>query len=545
MKSILVILSVFTMLSLNLESAVLKGNITGYDGNPITISHVAQTINYRQLEIAKTNSEGYFEIPLTKQGPIEFTFSGVNHYPLIVNFEVLDSTKDIEINVQLQHYIYEKNIGKVEIIGGFNDYDFAAAVAMENIGNGNFHFKLSNHDSDTLKYQLLGLVNQPEVRSVNGTQSDFHTIDGSGDYYSVIVSPNRNFDITLETSKLKYADSKPKVSFVEDSYNKQYALYSKLRELENNIRYHFSMAIQTKAMEKAAEPLLNLQKEFLDLIEKQESIRYKNKAIIEYMSYLQILSYFHELPKVDLAPVLGMIKQTPPESEDIEEFGSYLFGIAKHQGIDAHKYNYILDIIAKNPDKSFAAEMLYSMISETIHKDNEIGLQLYDRIVKEFPDEYATKRARQSFDPNRAIQVGKKVPDFKFKSLDNPEIEISPEYLKGKYVLIDLWATWCGPCIMEMDNLHETYQAYKDKGFEILSISIDPMASRVVGFRNGKWKMPWLNAWSDGQFQSVAATTFEVIGIPRFVLIDPEGIIIAVDSIRGEGLKAKLAELLN
>jgi alkyl hydroperoxide reductase subunit AhpC len=58
---------------------------------------------------------------------------------------------------------------------------------------------------------------------------------------------------------------------------------------------------------------------------------------------------------------------------------------------------------------------------------------------------------------------------------------------------------------MEMENLHETYEAYKGKGFEILSISVDPMASRVVGFRNGKWKMPWLNVWSEGQFQSEAA----------------------------------------
>jgi thiol-disulfide isomerase/thioredoxin len=263
------------------------------------------------------------------------------------------------------------------------------------------------------------------------------------------------------------------------------------------------------------------------------------------MRYLTYLGYFSERPKVTLTPVLEMINRTPPESGKVKEFGYDLIGIAKHQGIAPHEHEYILAVIEKNPDKAFAAEMLNSLIGSIIRTDEKTGLKLYDRIVKEFPDEEATKRARQEYDPNRAMQVGRKIPDFKFKSIDNPDQIISPETLKGKYVLIDLWATWCGPCIMEMENLHETYEAYKGKGFEILSISVDPMASRVVGFRNGKWKMPWLNVWSEGQFQSEAAKLFEVTGIPRFVLINPDGEIIAVDTIRGEGLKAKLAELLN
>lgn len=545
MKTILVAIFVLFMFVANLHSTVLKGKITGHDGKAIAMSHVFRSWNFRQLDIVQADKNGMFEIPLKEQGEVEYTFCGLNHLPHIVRFEVLDSTKPIEINVQLQHYVYEKDVTELSIIGGFNDYDFGNAEAMTNIGDGKFTYKLNNFTSDTLKYQVLGMVNRPEQRSINGTQADFYILDGGGDYYSVLVSPSRNFEITYETSKLSHIESKAKVTFIDEIYNKKYALTSKLNELEQSSRMHFSKALQTQSTDIVPEPFLALSTQYLDLIAAQDKIESKDKAIMAYMSYLTILSYFDERPKVSLAPALDLIKRTPPESEKVKEFGYDLVGIAKHQDMAPHEYKYIMDVIEKNPDKAFAAELLSTVIGYTIHRDEEAGIKLYNRIIAEFPDEEATSRARLSYDPNRAIQVGRKVPNFEFKSLDNPDQIISPETLKGKYVLIDLWATWCGPCIMEMKNLHETYQAYKDKGFEILSISVDPTASPVVGFRKGKWKMPWLNVWSEGQFQSEAAKMFEVIGIPRFVLINPDSEIIAVDTIRGEGLRAKLAELLN
>ncbi|PKL84499.1 MAG: hypothetical protein CVV22_12825 [Ignavibacteriae bacterium HGW-Ignavibacteriae-1] len=546
MKTILVAIFALFMFVANLHSTVLKGKITGHDGKAISMSHVFRSWNFQQFDIVKADKNGAFEIPLTEHGTVEFTFCGLNHLPKIVSFEVLDSTKPIEINVQLQYYVYDKDVTELSIIGGFNDYDFEKAVAMTNIGDGKFTYKLDNFSSDTLKYQVLGMVNRPEARSINGTHADYYALDGGGDYYSVLVSPSRNFEITFDTSKLKYVESVAKVTFVDEIYSKQYALSAKLNALEQSSRMHFSKAIQTQSMDKVPEPFLALSKEYLDLIAAQDMIESKDKATIAYMRYLSHLSYYEELPKVTLTPVLDMIKRTPAESDKIQNFGYELFGIAKHQGIAAHEYDYLLAIIEKNPNREFAAELLNTLIGHTIRTtDEETGLKLYKRIIEEFPNVEATKRARQEYDPNRAMQVGRKIPDFKFKSLDNPDQIISPETLKGKYVLIDLWATWCGPCIMEMENLHETYQAFKDKGFEILSISVDPIASRVVGFRNGKWKMPWLNVWSEGQFESEAAKIFEVTGIPRFVLINPDSEIIAVDTIRGEGLKAKLAELLN
>jgi len=545
MKHVFVVFFVFSLFSLNLNSAVLKGRITGYDGKPIPKSHVVHTLNYSQLDIVQAKSNGQYEIPITQQGSIEFTFSGINHLPLIVSFDVLDSTKDIELDVQLGAYSYEKDVQGLKIIGGFNNYDFAKAVDMENLGNGKYKYVLKNFNSDTLKYQVLGIVNIPEQRSVQGTHADFYSLDYGGDYYSVLVSKNRNFEIIYDTALLKYVDSKPIVNFKDEVYSGQYELNAKLEEFQNIYRRSFGMAVQSQQLDTTPEELYNLRKEYIALIQAQNHPILKEKVTIEYMSYLTIASYFRDKQEYNLKPVLELIANTPPNSDKVKKFSWYLSGMAKHQNINIWEYDYVLKVIETNPDKELSSELLHTLIQNSYYFDKDIAMKFYDRIIKEFPEQEATQRARQSYDPDRAMQVGRMVPDFTFISLDNPDNKITPASLKGKYVLIDMWATWCGPCIMEMDNLHETYQEFKDKGFEILSISIDPTVEMVNNFRKGKWKMPWLNAWSDGQFQSTAAQTFEVTGIPRFVLLDPTGEILAVDTIRGEGLKAMLAELLN
>ena len=113
---------------------------------------------------------------------------------------------------------------------------------------------------------------------------------------------------------------------------------------------------------------------------------------------------------------------------------------------------------------------------------------------------------------------------------------------RGKYVLVDFWASWCRPCRAENPNVVRVYNQYKDKGFEILGVSLDKSKDAWLKAIEQD-KLTWKHV-SDLKFwQSEAAQLYGVSSIPYTILLDPEGTIIA-QNLRGASLERKLAELL-
>lgn len=137
--------------------------------------------------------------------------------------------------------------------------------------------------------------------------------------------------------------------------------------------------------------------------------------------------------------------------------------------------------------------------------------------------------------------IGEPMIDFTQPDVNGKPVRLSD--FKGKYVLLDFWASWCGPCRAENPNVLKAYNTYKDKNFTVVGVSLDESGE--------KWHeaikedgMPWIQLSDLKGFRNEVASQYGIQAIPSTFLVSPEGIIIAKD-LRGEALHKKLGELLN
>jgi len=196
-----------------------------------------------------------------------------------------------------------------------------------------------------------------------------------------------------------------------------------------------------------------------------------------------------------------------------------------------------INYIKNNPDELFSAISLKNLMKYTIPKTQTE--ELYEGLS---PEIQATKYGvivKKFLDLSTDFKIGDKAKDFQLPDLDGNLVGLST--FKDKYILLDFMSSNCGPCRMENPNLLKNYRAYRDKGFEIISISLDKnrddWASTVK-----KDSMIWTTVSDLKSFEGDIPLTYNVYFIPTYYLIDPNGIII--DKIMGRGqLDKKIQEL--
>lgn len=193
----------------------------------------------------------------------------------------------------------------------------------------------------------------------------------------------------------------------------------------------------------------------------------------------------------------------------------------------------VMAMLKKDPKNPSANSVLMRMASNAEPEKAKAWLK---QIAENGPIQVATT-ARGQLKNMEAL--GKPVA-MAFEAVDGRKVDLAK--LKGKVVLIDFWATWCGPCIAELPNVKKTYAKYHKKGFEIVGISLDQDKGKLTDFVEDN-DMPWPQHFDGKGWKNEFAVEFGIRGIPAMWLVDKKGNL--VDMKARSGLDAKVEKLLN
>lgn len=193
--------------------------------------------------------------------------------------------------------------------------------------------------------------------------------------------------------------------------------------------------------------------------------------------------------------------------------------------------------IVKNPSSPISVELVDGKAVMGEYKSVD---SLYNLLSAEAKVTNLGKRIAERLEVLKRSSIGTAMKDFTMPSLNGKKVKLSD--FKGKYVFVDFWASWCGPCRAENPNVLKAYNKYKNKNFTVLGISLDD--------KGDKWKeavikdkMPWTQVSDLKGFNNEVSSYYGIQAIPTTFLIDPQGKIIA-KNLRGEKLHERLAEIL-
>ena len=292
-----------------------------------------------------------------------------------------------------------------------------------------------------------------------------------------------------------------------------------------------------------ANSLSNYDVESFFKIDEVKSLEYERLLSIQnYKSNIEFYLGDEISPSEDFYKPLEILKLDNEKDYRKQPYFRYLVNSIWNKRIEeAHDVEGMLEVLRQVPSQTLAIDLItgfYSKISSDKERSKDY-LDLIKRVTNHKPFVEASEKQYQETLKAQGLKPGDTSPKFKYESIDGKKVSLND--LKGKYVYIDVWATWCAPCIKQVPYLKQLEERYHDKNIVFVSISVDkeevkPTWKKMVANK----ELGGLQLFADKSFESAFMDAYAVNSIPRFILIDPEGKVVDAEAPRPSFDKTKV-----
>jgi len=522
------------------QTTVIKGKLLDVDGNPSKDAQAGTVLKESDYgkDFKYCDEKGNYLVKMTKPGLNFLVLTIPSHHDLKIPI-LNNKDKELNIDVQLAPYKYKDNFDNVSVGGPFNNYNYGSDKMVKG-ADGIYRFEVKSNEKE-VRYELCGI--EGTSRTVNAPGSIKYFPDESGDYWSIAEVVDGKATLVFDPSKLLKKEAEVKVTFGERSSDEK---IFRINEEHSKV---FADAVQKrqeyytlhKKMAGFQYERGNYFNDLLNKIEEEKDQEITDILKLSYVTFSMFYPVHYSAEKA--ASFFDTVSPNNPAWELIPgafQCFSNLYPQSKWQDLFDNFLKY-----SKN--SSIQAQIFMEELSKAKSLNNEEETAKIHKLIEtEYKDNEYAQKLLKMYPIKLRIKIGAEIPEFEVASISNPAEKYSNKSMLGKIYLIDFWATWCGPCVGEMETLHKAYEKYKDKGLEILSLSMDSSPETVAKFRTDKWKMPWKNSFIGSWGSNKMTDTFEVMGIPRPILVSAEGKILETENgLRGEELEKTLSKYFN
>jgi thiol-disulfide isomerase/thioredoxin len=538
------------------SAAVISGTLLGADGSPMqaAIVHLYRPRSPDHPARAPVSADGRYAIATPDTGAFEIKFTGVEHYAAFVPL-VLGRGERVLLDVHLRHFTYKPSLDSVTAVGEFTHFRSDSGLPLVRQPDGRYRLEVPT-SADTLAYQLYHVEPRYDIGSTGTQEAKGYAYRYGDGYYIVIRAHDGKATIIFDPTALRQVPGAERIVF-RDSASRVARLSRMLTQWNARLSSFGDSAAAARARHDS------LHYDWAPVIrDLRAAWRRANDRLERQLALLQLMTATGLAGTPDTAIARRVLAEIPASSPSYTLDPNALnatsmayqvvFGSSTNprapldSAVSRRKLSHLQAIALAQSDSSVQMNALFAalMTARALHDARTMD-EIYQRLVTGYGDASLVNYVKSMFAPNRVLRVGAQIPDFTFAALDDSTTRYTKESMLGKTYLLEFWATWCGPCVMEMKYLQAAHDSFASQGLEMLSVSLDIRAEDARKFRRGDWKMPWLNAFASRGWENPEVKKMEILGIPRAALVGKDGRILAVDEqLRADSLIPTLRRAL-